>query len=121
MFRSIVSWRACCWIRDGMLLLQGDEGLTSAQGIVFAERITLKPVVHEDPAEVGMAFEMHAKKVIDFALQPVGVLPKRGQRGDSEIALVDSHLHPQAPVTGQRKEMNDHLKARLPARIVDTG
>src|SRR4030042_676332 len=121
MFRSIVAGRACCWVRDGMLFLQGDEGLTPAEGIVLAERMTLQPVVHEDPPEVGVALETHAKKVIDFALQPVGVLPERGQRGDPEIALVDSRLNPQAPVPGKRKEMNDQLKARLPARVVDTG
>src|SRR5262245_66691370 len=54
------------------LRLRPDQGLTSVDRIVLAQRMADELLVQEQAAQVGMAGEAHAEHVPHLALEPVG-------------------------------------------------
>jgi len=68
--------------------------------VVLAQGVALELVMAEDAAQVGMAGERHAEKVVDLALVPVGTAPQTGGRRH-RLVLGHVDLHPQAVVVRQ--------------------
>ena len=83
-------------------------------GIILAERVPDKFFVHQNPFQIGVAFESDAEHVPNFALEPVRDRPKGNEARHDRIALTDFDFDPEPVIMLERKEMIHHLKARAP-------
>ena len=81
-------------------------------------RMPLEPVIGEDSAQVGMAGEQDAVKVVGFPLEPVGGGKHRRQRRDRG-RLVGHGLDPDSPIVFRRKQVDHHVEALRPRGVID--
>jgi hypothetical protein len=88
--RPFVDLRA---LGDGHLLLPAEADGLAADRIVLAERVALPVVLHDDPAEVGVALEADAHQVECLSLVPVGRGPHRDDARDA-LAIFEPNLDP---------------------------
>lgn len=102
---------------DTLLLLVVSDLGVAGEGEVLAERVTLEAVVGHDAAQVGVAGEEDAKKIVGFALVPVGAV-KEGRDGRNGRRLVGVGLDADAGVVADRKQVVDDLEALLAGGIV---
>jgi hypothetical protein len=83
---------------------------------VLAQRMAVKAVVGQEAAQIRVAGEQDAIKIIGFALEPLApgnssVIEGTGVR--SSVRRSRGHAH-----SGGRQEVVDHIKAALAGRII---
>src|SRR5580658_8991107 len=78
--------------------------------IVLSQRVSLPLFGEEDAPHVGMAGELDAEHVENFALQPVGASVD-GDGGFRFVALGDVRFHANALVAREAVEDVDHVEA----------
>src|SRR6185312_13017788 len=66
-----------------------------------------------DAAEVGMAYEAHSEQIEDFTLEEIYRGPESHERFNAGIAARHLGNQPHTLFSGMRKQVIDHLKARL--------
>src|SRR5215471_4729793 len=98
--KGIASW---AWLID-----RADQRLALPDRIIFAQRMALKALVHEDAFQGGMSAEGDSKHVPDFALQPVGSRPQRREGIDFGIRFRHRNHQAQPMLVGCRVEVIDH-------------
>ena len=79
--------------------------------VVLAQRVALEALVAEDAPQVRVAGEAQAEHVVGLALEPVGGLPDRDQRGEHRVGLGERHLEAQARGAPHRVEVVDGVEA----------
>ena len=89
----------------------------AGQREILAERVSLKAVVGEDAAQVGVAVENDAKAVPHLALEPTGDGVQARQRRHRQH-VVGVELDPDAPVLGQRQQVVIDVEAADPLGII---
>src|ERR1051325_2613188 len=82
----------------------------SFERIVLALRESLPVLRHQNAAAVGMAREIDAEHVPDFALEPVRRRPQSGHRR-YRIVFADDRLHPDAVAVHRRIQDVDDVDA----------
>src|SRR5512137_159242 len=99
MLMSMLSGRASRWSRVvgsiSDVVLHRDARLGQAPGVGLAQGVSLEAFVGQEPLEVRMAVEADAEHIEDLALEPVGVLPQAGERGDRGVGRGEGGLQPQ--------------------------
>src|SRR6266568_2902354 len=85
--RSLAAFDAQIFLHPALVLLENS--------VVFAQRVALPLVGHEDAPHVGVPREFDTEHVVDFALQPVG-RQMDAHRGLRLIAVgdIDFDAHP---------------------------
>jgi hypothetical protein len=104
--------------------LAGEVGGEAFEGKIFLEREVGIAVPHEDAAQVGMAGEVDAHHVIDFALMPVGALVDGDDRVDGVVVLADFDFDAKMALVvraAERCKFVDDFKAGFIAEMVDAG
>src|SRR5262249_21959134 len=86
--------------------------------VVFAERIAVPVVRHQDAAEVRMGVEGDAEQVVHLALGPVRVGKEGRDRGD-RLVLADTHPQEDPPGPAKRAKGVKEVQRVLPGRIID--
>src|SRR5260370_38109341 len=85
-------------------------------GIVLAQRMTLKPFVHEYTFQVRMPPKADPEHVPDLALKPVGSGPQRGDGIHLGNCLFHGNHQAQAMLVSHGEEVVYHREARLGRR-----
>src|SRR5713226_9064160 len=99
------------WLVDGP-----NQGLALFDRIVLAQRVTLKPFVHEYALQVRMPPKADPEHVPYLALEPVGSGPQRGEGVHLSHGLLHGNHQPQSMLVGHRVEVVNDREARLARR-----
>src|SRR5665213_780194 len=86
---------------------------------IFAQRVAAEAVVSQNAAQVWMAGEYHAVKIIDFAFKPIGGW-EYFHSGRHFASFVNSYLHANAGVFIGAEQMIDHIEALFAFRVIGT-
>src|ERR1035441_7526436 len=84
--------------------------------VIFAQRVPLPLLGHEDAAQIGVAFELDAEHVEDLALQPVG-RQVHAHRGFQLEAFGNTSLDPHPFVPREAVDHVDHVETLGPFEI----
>ena len=71
-----------------------------------------KAIIGEQPAQIGMPVKQDAEQVKGLALEPVGRIPDRRDRGDARGVIRQETAQAQAQIMLDGKQMIDHGEAR---------
>src|SRR5262245_28531301 len=74
----------------------GNPRLAKIDWIIFAQRMALKLIVEQYPAQIRMVVKAYAVKIPHFALKKIRSLPQRGQRIHYRIVLRHRHAYAQS-------------------------
>src|SRR5262245_54562062 len=85
-------------MRDLRLLPGADQRLAAVDGVVLAQRVAGELLVHQQPAQIGVAGKADPEHVPHLALEPVGDGPQVDRGGHLRVVLVHPHLDAQAVV-----------------------
>src|SRR5689334_20064764 len=80
--------------------------------------MSLEPVVREQAAEVGIAFEDDAVEIPRLALEPAGAAPDPGDGRDGRL-FAGRNLEADPLVVLEAQQVDDDFEALLALRIVD--
>src|SRR5713101_1686830 len=97
---------------EAWLVDRSNQGLALFDRIVLAQRVTLKPCVHEYALQVRMPPKADPEHVPDLALEPVGSGPQRGERIHLGAGLFHGNHQPQSMLLGHGVEVVDDREAR---------
>ena len=89
----------------------------AGQRKVLAQRMTLKAVIGEDAAKIGVAGEQDAVEIEGLALEPVGAGEKTDQ-GSARVRLVGPDAHANAMIQPGAEQMVDDVEALFAVGIV---
>lgn len=105
-------------LRDNALplLIISDLGVAS-QWEVLAKRVALETVVGHDSAQIGVAGEVDAVQIVDFALVPVCAVKETSDTGDSR-GFVGVGLDSDARVVADREQVVHDLEALVAGGII---
>ena len=104
-------------VDDPLQLVVVAELNEAGQWKVLAQRMTLKAVIGEDSAKVGVAGEQDAVKIECLALKPVGAREKT-HKARYRVRLVGLDAHADAVIQPRAQQMVDHVEALLSVGIV---
>src|SRR6266516_4548720 len=82
-------------------------------GVIFAQRVTLPILGHQNAAQIRMPSETNAEHVENFALEVVGARPHRSERFDGRISAVQANFQPNALFVRDGKQMVDDFESGL--------
>ena len=68
-----------------------------------------------------MAGEMNSKKIVDFALQPVGPRPDRHERIEDCVVTGEPHFEPQFGAQRDGNQLIMHFKPWLEGMSIEAG
>src|SRR5215475_9564553 len=103
-------------------LTQGNQGLALIDRIVFTQGMSLKLLVKQNSAQVGMARKTNSVHVPHLTFQPVRRFPQGRQRINYGICFRYWNLDAQPELGRQRIEMVHDLEAGLfSSQVVDSG
>src|SRR5262249_57895883 len=98
--RSVGAWTS----EDVLDRSLGNERLARPQRVVLAQRVSLELLVHQDAAQIGVAFEANSIKVPHEALEPVRALKDGRERRQLWRVARHSALEGQVLNTGRGEE-----------------
>src|SRR5438552_10592045 len=93
--------------RDPWLVHRPNQGLALFDRIVLAQRVTLKPFVHEYALQVRMPPKADPEHVPYLALEPVGSRPQRAEGIYLGNGLFHGNHQPESMLVGHRVEVID--------------
>jgi hypothetical protein len=101
--------------------LGGGRRLPDLHRVVFAQRIAVPVLGHQQTPRIRMAVEGDPEQIPHLALEPVRRGPEIADRRHVRIGTVERHLHAQTQAVGDRHEDVDQFEARLARPEIDGG
>src|SRR4029077_9170880 len=85
---------------------------------ILTQRVSVKPVIGKNTAQIGMVAEVNSEQIPRFALPPAGGA-KHANRGGHGLLLIGLKFHPNTPIAAHAQQIINHLKANRPIRIIE--
>src|SRR5215471_9672567 len=89
--------------------------------VILAQRVPDELGIHQDTAQVRVALEADAVKVVRLALEPVRPLPDAAQRVDRRVVLGAAAVEANAVLEADRIDVQHDVEARLRRETIDAG